>query len=134
MVQPIVRGLSVVESTRQLKENQSHLHQRKKLSQELRSQTKGKVATKSPVKETNWRKCTPRKVTDSATSPQTLQVQSQLVSPAESAMAVSPSANVVTSQTQPAATPHPASLAIVFKKMVDAAEMNKTIVSTNGQI
>ena len=34
----------------------------------------GKVATKSPVKEANQRKHTPRKVTDSATSPQTFQV------------------------------------------------------------
>ena len=39
-------------------------------------------------------------------------------------MAVSPLANVVTSPTQSAAVPHPASLATIFKEMMDAAEPN----------
>ena len=75
----------------------------------------GKIATKSPVKETNQRKHTPQKVTDSVTGPQTFQVQSQSVSPAQSVMAVSPLANVM-SPTQSATGPHQASLATVFKK------------------
>ena len=49
-------------------------------------------------------------------------------------MAVSPSANVVTSPTQSAAAHCPASLATVFKEMIDAAEMNKTIVPTINKI
>ena len=64
--------------------------------------------------------------------PQTFQVQSQSVSPAQSVMAVSPLTNVVTSPAQSAAAPHPASLATVFKEMMDAAEMNQTIVPING--
>ena len=65
---------------------------------------------------------------------QTFQVQSQSVFPTQSAMAVSPLTNVVTSPTQSAAVPHPASLATVFKEMMDAAEMNKTIVTTMDEI
>ena len=82
----------------------------------------------------NQKKHTPRKVADSAISPQTFQGQSQSVSPAHSVMAVSSLANVVTSQTQSAAAPHPASLAAVFKEIIDAAETNKTIVPTVGEI
>ena len=94
----------------------------------------GKIATKSPVKETNQRKCTPRKSEDHATGPQTFYIQSQSVSPAQSVMAVSPLANVVTSPTQSVAAPQPASLATVFKEVMDAAEMNQTIVPTMDEI
>ena len=61
-------------------------------------------------------------------------MQSQSVSLAQSVMAVSPLANVVTSLTQSAAEPHPASLARVFKEIMDAAEMNQTIVPTMDNI
>ena len=60
-------------------------------------------------------------------APQTFQAQSQNVSPALSVMAVSPLANVVSSPSQSVAAPHPASLAAVFKEMMDAAEMNQTV-------
>ena len=63
----------------------------------------GKIATKSPVKETNQRKCTPRRVTDSGMGPQSSQVQSQSVSPLQSVMVVSPLTDVGTSPTQSAA-------------------------------
>ena len=49
-------------------------------------------------------------------------------------MAVSSLANEVTSPTQSVAAPHPASLAAVFKEMMDGAEMNQTIVPTMDEI
>ena len=49
-------------------------------------------------------------------------------------MVVSPLGNVVTSATRSLAAPHPASLATVFKEMMDAAEMNQTIVPTMDEI
>ena len=94
---------------------------KKKVIPRGKTSCQGKVATKNPVKETNHRKCTPRRVTDSAMGPQTSQVQSQSVSPVHSVMAVSPLADVGTSPTQSVAAPHPASLAAVFKEMMDAA-------------
>ena len=94
----------------------------------------GKIAIKSPVKETNQRKCTPGRVADSARCPQTSQVQSQSVSPAQSVMEVSPLADVLTSPSQSAAAPHSAGLAAVFKEMMDAAEMNQTAVPTMNKI
>ena len=117
-----------------MKENQSHLPSKKNVIPGGKTSHQGKIATKNPVKETNQRKCTPRKVTDSATGPQTFQVQGQSVSPAQSVMAVSSLANGVTSPTQSVAAPHPASLAAVFKEMMDAAEMNQTIVPTMDEI
>ena len=42
-------------------------------------------------------------------------------------MAVSPLTNVVISPTQSVAVPHPASLAAVFKEIMDAAEMNQLL-------
>ena len=65
--------------------------------------------------------------------PQTFQIQSQSVSPAQNVKALSASANVVTSPTQSAAAPHLASFATVFKGMMDAAERNQTYCPHNGQ-
>ena len=47
---------------------------------------------------------------------------------------MSPHTNVVTSPIQSTAIPHPASLAAVFKEMVDAAQMNKTVVPAMDEI
>ena len=61
-------------------------------------------------------------------------MQTQGVSPVQSVMAVSPLVDVVTSPTQSEAPSHPASLSAVFKEMMDAAEMNQTIVPTMTKI
>ena len=109
-----------------------HLHQRKRLSQEVRHPTKAKLQpralSKKPIRGSILQE-------KSQTVPQAHKhVQSQSVSPAQSVMAVPPLPNVVTSSTQSAAAPHLASLATVFKEMIDAAEMNQIIVPTMDKI
>ena len=61
-------------------------------------------------------------------------MQSQSVSSEQSVIALSPFANVVTPVTQSVAAPHPANLVKVFKEMMDAAEMNQTVVLTMDEI
>ena len=76
----------------------------------------------------------PKKNYGNLVSPQVSPVQDQSVSPVQSVTAVSPHANVVTSPIQSMAIPHPASLAAVFKEMMDAAQVNKTVVPTVDEI
>ena len=57
-------------------------------------------------------------------------MQDQSVSPLQSVTAMSSQANMVTSPTQSMAIPHPASLVVVFKEMMDAAQVNKTVAPT----
>ena len=87
----------------------------------------------SPVKETYQRKFTPRKVIDIVTGPQTFQVQSQSEFQAQSVMAVSPLANVVTSPIQSTAAPHPASIATVFREMDGCCRKETNYCPHNGQ-
>ena len=94
----------------------------------------GKVVAKSPTKGNSWRRCTARKTTENLVSPQVSPVQDQSVSPVQSVTAVSPHANVVTSPIQSMAIPHPASLAAVFKEMMDAAQVNKTVAPTMDEV
>ena len=65
--------------------------------------------------------------------PQTSQVQSQSVSPAQSLLAVSPLANVVTSPTQSAAAPHPTNLAKVFQRDDRCCRNEPNYCLHNGQ-
>ena len=61
-------------------------------------------------------------------------MKDQSVSPVQSVTAVSPQANVVTSPIQSMAIPHLASLVAVFKEMMDAAQVNKTVALTMDEI
>ena len=97
----------------------------------------------------------PRKITENMVSPQASPVQDQRVSPVPSVAAMSPLASVVTSPAQSTvqsvaavsplasmvmspiqsmAVPHPASLAAVFKEMMDAAQVDGTIAPTMDEI
>ena len=60
--------------TRQLKGNQSHLHQRKKLFQEVKLSTKAKFQPRALSKKPIRGSILQEKVTDSAMGPQTFQV------------------------------------------------------------
>ena len=94
----------------------------------------GKVAAKSPTKGNKWRRCTPRKTMESLVSPQVSPVQDQSVSPVQSVTAVSPHANAMTSPIQSTAIPHPANIAAVFEEIMDAAQVNETVVPTMDEI
>ena len=94
----------------------------------------GKVAAKSPTKGNNRRRFTPRKTTENLVSPQVSPVQDQSVSPVQSVTAVSPHANMVTSPVQSTLIPQLASLVVVFKEMMDAAQVNETVAPTMDEI
>ena len=94
----------------------------------------GKVVAKSSTRGNIQRGHTPRKTTENLVSPQVSPVQDQSVSPVQSVTAVSPHASMVTSPIQSMAMPHPASLAAVFKEMMDAAQVNETVAPTINEI
>ena len=67
-------------------------------------------------------------------SPLASVVTSPAQSTVQSVAAVSPLASVVMSPIQSTAVPHPASLAAVFKEMMDAAQVDGTIAPTMDEI
>ena len=69
-----------------------------------------------------------------AMSPLASMVTSPAQSTVQSVAAVSPLASMVTSPIQSMAMPHPASLAAVFKEMMDAAQVDGTIATTMDEI
>ena len=128
--------------------------QRKSLSLVARLPTRAKLQLKALPGE-KIRGDPPRKITENMVSPQASPVQDQMVSPVpsvaampplasvvsspaqstvQSVAAVSPLASVVTSPIQSMAVPHPASLAAVFKEMMDAAQVDGTIAPTMDEI
>ena len=66
-----------MESSKATKGKSVSTQSKKKVIPGGKTSYQGKVAIKIPVKETNWRKHTPRKVAGITMSPQTFQVQSQ---------------------------------------------------------
>ena len=94
----------------------------------------GKVVAKSPARGDIQRGCSQRKTMENLVSPQVSPVQDQSVSPVQSVTAVSPHGNVVTSPIQSMAMPHPTSLVVVFKEMMDAAQVNETVAPTMDEI
>ena len=67
-------------------------------------------------------------------NPQVSPVQDQRVSPVPSVAAMLPLASVVMPPSQPTAVPHPANLAAVFKEMMEAAQVEKTVAPTMDEI
>ena len=115
---------------------------KKKSSPGGKTSCQGKAAAKSPARGNKQRGHSPRKITENMVSPQASPMRYQRVSPVpsvaamsplasvvtspaqskvQSIAAVSPLASVVTSPIQSMAVPHLASLAAVFKEMMDAA-------------
>ena len=76
----------------------------------------------------------PKKVTENLVSPQVSPVQDQGVSSVPGVAAMLPLASMLTSPIQSMAVPHLASLAAVFKEMMDAAQVDESVASTMDEI